>query len=1073
MMQMKTFNRLFKGSIPGALLGLMLVLPAHSFAQNDSDQNMMTITGIVKDAATNSPLQGVRVQAYNNILYSAMTREDGSYAISVPKHITSLIFALEGCTDAVAPIAGGVTTADMLMYSDVFSPIYSKYLSGDKSKTMGVSANTMDISIDNQIEDKLQGDILATSRSGHLGVGVNMLLNGINSLNVNTQPLIVLDGVILDMQYTRETFHDGYYNNLLANIMVNDIESVEVLKNGLAVYGSKGANGVILINTKRNSGKSMATRIDVSAGAAYQMLPTLPSMMSADQYRAYASEMIGGTGTKLTEFKFLKSDPDYYYYKTYHNETDWTKETYKEAFLQQYSINVLGGDDIADYSLSVGYTFGNSVLKKNDFKRFNLRLNSDVKLGKRISIRFDASYSDVTRDLRDDGVKDDVDDGLISSPGFLSLIKSPFLSPYEYDVNGNLSQYLAQEDNYLDELLASSADLGRNNGSLPNPVAFLTYGESVNKNYFGSRMINLAVTPKIQINRFWTVNEHFSFSLFSVDENYFTPLNGTPSYEIETIGTVQNLSGAQNSQQLSFFSNTYTEYTRRFKQHDMSLKAGFRYMKNSFKETSMWGYNSGNDKTPNMNKDLANKSTDGVDDTDISLTWWFQGNYNFRERYYLTVGLGVSSSSRFGGKVSNGLQMCGVPWGIFPSASASWVLTSEPWFKQNKAVNFMKLNLGYDLTGNDGFDDTAARTYFSPVKILGVTGTALANIGNSSLQWETTSRLTAGLDMSFINNRLFLSANFYKSNTNNLLATSALSYLTGIEESWTNDGALKNQGFDVSLNAKLVNRNLFKWELGASVGAYQMEISSLPGGHKDFTYYGATVRVEEGSAPYFYGYKTNGVFATSAGAQSSNLGIKAQNGAKIPFTAGDVIFEDLNNDGFIDESDMTKIGMAQPKLYGAIQTKFTIQNFTLSASFGYRLGGDIYNYQRSILESGSRFMNQTVALTNRWVAEGQVTDVPKASYGDPMGNARFSDRWIEDGSFLRLRNVTLSYKIPVYNAFIKGLSVWVAGNNLLTLTNYLGSDPEFSYSNNALTNGIDRGLLPNGRSVTFGLKLNL
>ncbi len=1070
---MKTIYNILKGSAAALLLVVAMVCPMQTFAQDSAaDANMMTISGVVRDAATKEPLSGVRVQAYNNVLYSAMTREDGSYMISVPKHITSLIFTLEGCSDVVRPVAGGVSKADVNLYSDQFTPLYSKSTEGNKSKLMSVTYNNIDLSIDNQIESKLQGDLFATTRSGALGIGANYLLNGINSLNINTQPLVVLDGVILDMEYTRESFHDGYYNNILSNIMVGDIESVEVLKNGLAVYGSKGANGVIIIKTRRN--KSMATKIDVTAAGAYQMLPKFPTMMNADQYRSYATELIGGTGTKLSEFKFLKTDPNFYYYNHYHNNTDWKDYSYKPAFTQQYSINVQGGDDVASYNLSVGYLKGNSVQVDNDFKRFNLRLNSDIKLGRRISVRFDAAYSDVTRDLRDDGVKEDVDDGLISSPAFLSLIKSPFLSPYAFDVHGNKSNYLAEADDYLSELLSlSQVTDDRNSGSLANPLSILERGEGVNKNYYGSRMINLAITPKVEINRFWNIQEHFSFSLFNVDENYYVPTLGVPEYKVDNIGTVKNIAGAQSSQQFSFFSNTFAQYARRFKQHDLVIDAGFRYMKNIYKQSLMWGYDNGNDKQPNMNSDLKNKDTDGVDDTDISLTWWLQGNYNFRERYYLSAGLGVSSSSRFGGKMSNSLNMCGVPWGIFPSVSAAWVISSEPWFKQNNAVNYMKLNAGVDLTGNDGFDDTASRTYFSPVRVLTQNGVVLSNIGNDQLQWETTTRYSLGLDMVFADNRLGLSANAYTSNTNNLLATSSLSYLTGVETCWTNGGSLKNKGFDVTLTGKIVNSKNVKWELSASAGKYNMQISQLPDHKQIFNYYDGNVCVEEGYAPYFLGYETDGVFSTQAEADRYNLSARESNGSLTRFNAGDVHFVDQNNDNVIDEKDMVNIGQAQPKLYGAIQTQLSVKNFTLSATVGYRLGGDIYNYQRSVLESGSRFMNQTVAVTNRWIAEGQITDMPKASYQDPMGNGRFSDRWIEDGSFLRLKNVTLTYKVPVYNAFIKGLSIWVAGNNLFTLSNYLGSDPEFSCSNNALTNGIDRGLLPLSRNITFGLKLNL
>jgi hypothetical protein len=192
--------------------------------------------------------------------------------------------------------------------------------------------------------------------------------------------------------------------------MVEDIEKVTLLKNGLGIYGAKGANGVILIDTKRN--KSMATKIDLSIAGNYQLLPKFPDMMDASQYRNYVSEMLKSTGTSMNQFKFLQQDPDYYYYNTYHNETDWTDYSYDEAFVQNYSLNVQGGDEIANYNLSVGYAMGDAIAQGNDYSRFNLRLNSDISLTDKLNIRFDASYSDVTRDLRDDGAIADIDDNI-------------------------------------------------------------------------------------------------------------------------------------------------------------------------------------------------------------------------------------------------------------------------------------------------------------------------------------------------------------------------------------------------------------------------------------------------------------------------------------------------------------------------------------------------------------------------------------------------------------------------------------------------------------------------------------
>lgn len=1061
---MKIFNK--TRLLPLGLAGCMLLLSAPVFAQSDSSEKTVVVTGVVTDAALGTPMAGVKVQAYNNSLHSAMTKEDGSYSIKVPEYVSSLTFSLEGCNTTVCALNGRTDGVSVRMYSDDFSEIYNAKTVASSSSFAQISALSADISADAQIQQSLQGSILSVMRSGQLGVGASMQIDGINSLNINTQPLVVLDGVIMDMGYDNATMHDGYYSNLLANIQVEDIESVEVLKNGYGIYGAKAANGVIVIKTKRN--KSMATKIDVNLTGNYQLMPTLPTMMDASQYKIYASELLGTTGTNLTSFKFLQSDPGYLYYDQYHNNTDWTKVAYRDAFVQNYNVNVQGGDEIANYNLSVGYAMGDATLVESDFSRFSLRLNSDIILSDHLNLRFDASYSDVTRDMRDDGAVDNIDNAMINAPGFLSLVKAPFLAPYAYDTNHRLTHFYENEDDYLEEVLGSEV-------SLANPLSILENGDGLNKNYFGNRLIMLSVTPKYTFGRYLSLSEHFTYTLANSDENYYIPLNGTPLFRIEGIGLVDNKSAAMNAKQDGFSSNTYITYARRFKANDLNLQAGVRYVNNSLYQTSMEGYNSGNDKMPNMTSSLKYKSTDGVDSKDISMTWWALGNYNFKERYYLSASLGVTASSRFGGSVSNGITMFGVPWGIFPSVSGAWVASSEPWFNTD-IVNYLKLSAGFDLTGNDGFDDSASKTYFAPVRVLQMNGVALANIGNESLQWETTKKLTAGIDVKMFDNRLSLSANVFKSNTDNLLSISSLSYMTGLPDSWSNGGSLSNTGFDASFLVKLLNTNMVKWEAGASIGHYKNEVTKLPGESLTTTAYGANIVTQVGSpVGVFYGYQTNGVFSTDEQARKENSGIRMLSDTNIEtqFVAGDMIFVDNEADGIINEKDMVQIGDPNPDFYGRIFTNVSVKNFTLSATMAYSLGGDIYNYQRMLLESGSRFMNQTVAMTNRWIAEGQVTDIPRADFGDSHQNARFSDRWIEDGSYLKLKNVTLSYRIPISSTYLQGLTVWGSANNLFTITKYLGADPEFSSSNNVLLRGIDRGLVPQSTNFSLGLKINL
>ena len=604
MKKFKDMNIFDKKGLFALGLSALMLLPAMSVSAQNSTENLIVVTGYVTDAAQGSPMAGVKVQAYNLSRHSAMSKEDGSFSIRIPDYVTSLTFSLDGCNTVVCALKGRTEGVNVKMYDDNFSEIYSTQTNSGSVATAGISSLTDDLSVDGQIQQSLQGNILSVMRSGQLGIGALMQIDGINSLNINTQPLVVLDGIILDMGYDHVAMHDGFYNNLLANIPVEDIESVEVLKNGYGIYGSKGSNGVIIINSKRL--KTMATKIDVNISGNYQTIPNLPLVMNEAQYRSYASELLGTTGTTLSTFKFLQSDTNYPYYYWYHeNETDWSKISYQDAFVQNYNVSVQGGDEIANYSLSVGYATGDATLTESDFSRFNLRLNSDILLGDRFTMRFDASYSDVTRDMRDDGAPDDIDNTMINAPGFLSLVKSPFLSPYAHMYGGGITSYLATEDDYLEEVLGTDV-------SLANPLAILVNGDGINKNYFGSRFITLAVTPKWEIKRNrLNMYSQFTYTLANSDENYYIPLNGTPRFRIEGIGMVENKAAAMSAKQDGFMSNTYLDYNRRFNAHLVNVQAGFRFINNSMFQTSMLGYNSGNDKKPNMDTSLKYRQTDG------------------------------------------------------------------------------------------------------------------------------------------------------------------------------------------------------------------------------------------------------------------------------------------------------------------------------------------------------------------------------------------------------------------------------------------------------------------------------
>ncbi|MCR4602512.1 MAG: SusC/RagA family TonB-linked outer membrane protein [Prevotella sp.] len=1058
------------------ILSFMLLLASASLA---AQENTVTVTGTVIDAATGEPLAGVIVSSYANQRQTTMTDEKGRYELSVPEQTRSVMMRVEGYNLQQTAITrsgqGGV--ADGCMYRDTFHENYSLTTSATLSSQATNFSNTSELSITPLVAQQLGADVRSISRGGIPGVGSNMLIQGISSLNANAQPLVVIDDVIMDMQYQREMLHDGYFNSLMANLNVNDIESVQVMKNGTALYGAKAANGVLIIKTKRN--KSMATKIDVTINGRYELVPRMPQMMNADDYRLYSTELLAGKTNPimLGKMKYLNSDPSYYYYNQYHNETDWTDEIYKNAFSQNYGINVQGGDDAASYNLSVGYSLGNSTLRKNDYSRFNMRLNSDIVISRRLNVRFDASYSDVDRSLRDDGAPAEPLSTVITSPGFIAQAKAPFLSPYAFDKFGNVSHYLAEADDYLEGKFQ-----GR--GRLANPVSILQYGDGKNRNSFGNRLIMFSITPKYEFSRYLSLQEHFTLGLVNTNENYYLPINGVPTFIVDGLDegtTLQNIAQSQSARQTAIQSDTRLIWNVKLPSQVSKLKvqAGVRYLSSEYKLTSQQGYNSGNDKTPNMSSSLRFKSTGGADDKTRELAWYALADYAYSDRFYVNAGLSAQASSRFGDDAS-GLKLFDKVWGLFPSIEGAWVLSNEHWLSGVKGIDYLRLNLGFDVTGNDDIDYTASRSYFIAKRMLGETASSkiIGNIGNTDLQWESTRRLTAGITGNFLSNRLGVRLNVFKSWTSNLLALRQLAYTSGLLQNWSNDGKLENVGFDVSINAKLLALKNFAWELGASAGHYKNEVTALSDNDRSIQtdIYGATILTQVGQpVGVFYGYKTDGVYATTAQAQADGHYLLKQNGDRQYFEAGDMRFVDVDSStpGLIDEQDRTIIGDPNPDFYGNIFTTLNYKNLSLQAVMNYSIGGDVYNYQRSLLEGGSMFFNQTTAMQNRWNTEGQQTDIPRVAYTDPMGNSRFSDRWIEDGSYLRLANVTLSWHLPIQSTYLQGITIWGSAQNLFTLTHYLGSDPDCAMSSAILAQGIDRGLLAAGRSFSLGVNINL
>ncbi|KAA6302764.1 MAG: TonB-dependent receptor SusC [Candidatus Ordinivivax streblomastigis] len=1000
--------------------------------------DLTTVKGRIWDAVTQSPVLGAKIQSKDQ-KYSAMTDEKGLFTIQIPGYLTQLYISAPDYSLIECPLQGK---------SEIEVPIF---------RTTTSIRSLSALTVDAEITSKLNGDLRAITHSGTPGIGASMFIRGFNSLNAGSQPLIIVDGVIFDNQYDRTSIHEGFILNPLSNISPDDVESIQVIKDGTSLYGSKGGNGILMINTKR--GKDPVTKITVSSLFGYNERPKTIPMLDANQFRVYASDLLkySYNPSYISSLPFLNDNPSYYDYARYHNNNDWSKDVYRNSSTQSYNVGVSGGDDVALYHLSLGYANANSTLKANDFTRFNARFNSDIELTSKFKFSFDLSYAQTDRELRNDGFSESSND-VIASPAVLSLIKSPLLIPYEYSNTGYITPDLSDADIF----------------DVANPIAIIEHGIGESSQTY----LALSLKPSYQFTPALKLAGAFNYSLNSLFEKHFRPDVGVPTtYLPEVGGNSRNQVKAQNSKQLALAADLHLNWHKQYDKHVVDLTGGARFLSDSYKGEYGSGHNTSSDLDHNLNGSLNYRATTGYDDNWRSLSWYAQADYSLYEKYLLSLTASADASSRFGKEADLAIQAGGVNWGLFPSANAAWLVSSENFMRNLPFVNLLKIRLGYGFSGNDNIPNGAALTYFSAIRYINqYTGKTLGNIGNTSLKMETVEKKNVGIDISLLNNRLSVSGDWYHHTTSDLLAWKQFHYMAGLEGYWTNDGKLENKGYELSLNLKALTLRDFQWELDGSLAHYKNKILELPDGDYTTTIYGGEVQTAVGQpAGVFYGYKTDGVFATTAEATSGGgLKILSSTGVDyLPFTAGDIRFVDLHKDGIIDERDKTVIGDPNPDFTGSFNTRFSYKKLSISALFSFSYGNDIYNYVRSRLESGNELSNQSAAMQNRWMSEGQQTSIPKSSYSDPLGNSRFSNRWIEDGSYLRFKTLSVAYEVPVKWIFLSGFTIWASADNLWTYSKYLGVDPEFSINNSILYQGIDAGLLSQGRSYFIGLKLNL
>ena len=567
-----------------------------------------TVTGKITDNATGDPMGGVRIQALGLEAYSTLTEEDGTFKLDIPTFSDALYVYAEGYNPTQVAVKDGV--ADATLLTTQFNGFYTDGTSITSQRKVTLD-QTSSMSIDEDIERKLGGDIRTIKRNGLPGIGSFMNIRGVNSLNANTQPILIVDGNIIDSQYDRTTMHEGFYNNILLSLDPENVESVQVIKNATALYGAKGANGALIINTKR--GKSMATKINVRVYGGAELTPNKLDVLSGDQYTAYLSDMIStvknNTSSSLRSYIFLDKSPSNYYRKVFDNNTDWQKDMYRTAMTQNYKISVEGGDEIGMYDLSLGYTKSESTGKGTDFDRLNLRFNTDIKVFSKVNTELDIAYSQNSYHIMDNGWSESYDMQNIGSTNVLGLIQAPFISPYAYYYDENAtdaysSDRLRLSHEYAGKYAANGGTLMQNpfnfsnmintgsnimNEALRNPYWILQNGEGNNKNYAQTTQINLNVKPTYQVTKTFSISDRFNFNMNRGNEKYFLPVSGTTNYYLQDLGYLTSVQKTFFSKATTLQNDLRLNWENTYGAHHVNVFGGWRYNNYSYSYNYMQG----------------------------------------------------------------------------------------------------------------------------------------------------------------------------------------------------------------------------------------------------------------------------------------------------------------------------------------------------------------------------------------------------------------------------------------------------------------------------------------------------
>lgn len=1024
-------------------------------------QDSLVVKGVVL-SDNRMPFPNVSVSIAGSLQLPVVTNEKGEFILKTKSGDEWLVVSPPGeykskkvFLNQRSELKIFVSSEDLLTGDDVFTILNTEVsrrniVAASSEIHINNIRNQNPVTIDQYMSGLLPG-AQVTSSSGMPGSPAIINLRGVRSVNTSNQPLILIDGMPLVNQGIFKSELSGYSYNQLSSLNILDVSKITVVKDPVisAAYGSNGSNGVIMIETLDPQTTETSVDVDFRTGVSLNQ-SKLISQLNANQHNTLVKEILTSSGTPEEDIEtnypslfYTKADKKYI---DYLYNTNWQKLIFNKSSFSNVNVAIKGGDEIARYGLSFGYITDKGIIKSTGFQGYNLRFVSRVNILKWLKMNTSVSLNYGSSDLKEAATVQQ------TSPILTSLSKSPMLGPFQHDLSGNLTTMLSEVD-----------DLG-----VSNPLATIQNFSAENHNYGFSAVNDFEIIA----NKDLTIKSKLGLTYNILKENIYLPNHGMEHYyDNEAI----NVSKASNNDITSFYNNTYVSYRKTIaKDQIFTSNTGVNLEINKFQYDMGLSKNApDNDKFRTLGKGLPIYfENGGLNDDWNWVSFYENAFYSFKDVLLFSGSLCLDMSSRLGANADNTVKIGSVPFGLFYSGGVAWRLSNMFNLKNIGWLEDFKVRASYGKSGNGDLGSLTGKNYYNNIRYNSVVGLYPAVLSNDRITFENVYQLNGGVDLSMFANRLVFNVDLYKSKTTNLLMYSPVDKMLGYDYQADNSGEMENKGFEFNTFVRVFAEKSFKWDVSFNISTIKNQITKMKNNEAVVTDLQGCQVVNKVGAPAnsFYGYVYEGVFSNSIEAANANL----VNNRGYAFKAGDAKFLNLNNtDNVINDNDKTNIGSPLPKFFGGFSSALTYKHWTLSALLQFVSGNKIFNYVRYMNESMSDLRNQSVAVLNRWQNENQVTNVPRAFYNDPMGNSAFSTRWIEDGSFLRVKDITLSYRLPEKFLGFKNGECYISALNMFTIAKYLGYDPEFAYSFSQNQQGIDYGLSPQPRQFLIGIKIGL